>query len=125
VETAKRDIVLAARAGYFNIIRAGKFVDVGKQAVKQFEAQLEVTKAFFDVGIVPKNDVLQAEVRLANTRQALINAENALATAKASFNMLLRRDINTPSKWSIFLHTNPFPLGSRRLLKRRCSRGQR
>jgi outer membrane protein len=111
VETAKRDIVLAARAGYFNIIRADKFVDVGKQAVKQFEAQLEVTKAFFDVGIVPKNDVLQAEVRLANTRQALINAENALATAKASFNMLLRRDINTPLEVVDILAYKPFPLG--------------
>jgi outer membrane protein len=111
VERAKRDIVLAVRAGYFNIIRADKFVDVGKQAVKQFEAQLEVTKAFFDVGIVPKNDVLQAEVRLANTRQALINAENALATAKASFNMLLRRDINTPLEVVDILAYKPFPLG--------------
>ncbi len=44
---------------------------MAEQAVKQFEAQLEVTKAFFDVGIVPKNDLLQAEVKLANARQAL------------------------------------------------------
>jgi outer membrane protein len=111
VETAKRDIVLQARVGYFNIIRADKFVDVGKQAVKQFEAQLEVTKAFFDVGIVPKNDVLQAEVRLANAVQALIKAENDLATAKASFNILLRREINTPFEVVDILAYKPFPLG--------------
>ena len=107
VETAKRDIVLQTRVGYFNIIRAEKFVDVGKQAVKQFEAQLDVTKAFFDVGIVPKNDVLQAEVRLANARQALITAENTLATAKASFNTLLRREINTPIEAWILCHSAP------------------
>jgi outer membrane protein len=111
VETVKRDIVLTARIGYFNIIRAEKFVDVGKQAVKQFEAQLEVTKAFFDVGIVPKNDVLQAEVRLANAVQALIKAENDLATAKASFNTLLRREINTPFEVVDILAYKPFPLG--------------
>jgi outer membrane protein len=111
VETTKRDIVLQTRVGYFNIIRAEKFTDVAKQAVKQFEAQLEVTKAFFDVGIVPKNDVLQAEVRLANARQALITAENTLATAKASFNTLLRRDIHTPIEVVDILAYKPFPLG--------------
>ena len=95
VETVKRDIVLQVRVGYFNILRAEKFLTVTQQQVKQFEAQLEVTKAFFDVGIVPKNDVLQAEVRLANARQAQVRAENDLATAKASFNILLRREINT------------------------------
>ncbi len=48
-----------------------KLRDVAEQQVKQFEAQLEVTKAFFEVGIVPKNDVLQGEVRLAQARQDL------------------------------------------------------
>ncbi len=96
VETVKRDIVLQVRVGYFNILTAEKLVDVAKQAVKQFEAQLEVSKAFFEVGIIPKNDLLQAEVRLANARQALVNAENNLALTKAQFNILLRRDINEP-----------------------------
>ena len=96
VETVKRDIVLQVRIGYFNILAAEKLVDVAKQAVKQFEAQLEVSRAFFEVGIIPKNDLLQSEVRLANARQALVKAENALALAKSSFNILLRRDINEP-----------------------------
>jgi len=110
VETAKRDIVLQVRGGYFNILKAEKFLDVAEQAVKQFEAQLEVTKAFFDVGIVPKNDVLQAEVRLANTRQALVKAANDLATAKASFNILLRREVNTPLEVVDILAYKAFPL---------------
>lgn len=96
VETVKRDIVLQARVGYFNILTAEKLVDVAKQAVKQFEAQMEVSKAFFEVGIIPKNDLLQAEVRLANARQALVRTENELALAKSQFNILLRRDINEP-----------------------------
>jgi outer membrane protein TolC len=79
--------------------------------VKQFEAQLEVTKAFFDVGIVPKNDLLQAEVNLANARQALVRAENDVATAKVSFNTLLRREINTPLEVVDILAYKPFPLG--------------
>ena len=111
VETVKRDIVLQVRVGYFTILRAEKFLVVAEQQVKQFEAQLEVTKAFFDVGIVPKNDVLQAEVRLANARQAQVRAENDLATAKASFNILLRREINTLLEVVDILEYKAFPMG--------------
>ena len=96
VETVRRDIVLQVREGYFNILTAQKLLDVAKQAVKQFEAQLEVSKAFFEVGIIPKNDLLQSEVRLANAKQALVRTENNVALAKSSFNILLRREINEP-----------------------------
>jgi outer membrane protein len=110
LETAKRDLVLQVRVGYFNILRAEKFLSVAQQQVKQFEAQLEVTNAFFEVGIVAKNDVLLAEVNLANAKQGLVKAENDLATAKASFNILLRREINTPLEVVDILEYKPFPL---------------
>jgi outer membrane protein TolC len=110
VDIAKLDIVLQARTNYFNILTAEKAIDVAQQAVKQFEAQLEVSKAFFEVGIVAKNDVLQAEVRLANTVQALVTAESALALTKASFNTLLRRQIDTSVKLVDILEYKPYPI---------------
>jgi outer membrane protein len=109
LETVKRDIVLQVREEYYNILRAEKFLDVAKQAVKNFEAQLEVSKAFFDVGLIPKNDLLQSEVRLANGRQALVRVESDLALAKASFNILLRRDVNTPFQIVDILEFKPSP----------------
>ncbi|MEI9478584.1 MAG: TolC family protein [Deltaproteobacteria bacterium] len=96
VETVKRNLILQVRQGYYNILTAQKVLEVSQQSVKQFEAQLEVAQAFFDVGIVAKNDVLLAEVQLAQARQNQVNADNALALAKSSFNSLLRRDINAP-----------------------------
>jgi outer membrane protein len=111
VETAKLDLVLQVRAGYFNILRAKKFLAVAEQQVRQFEAQLGVTKAFFEVGIVPKNDVLQAEVQLANAKQSLVKVENDLAIAKSSFNLLLRREINTPLEVVDILEHRSFSLG--------------
>ena len=110
LETAKRDLVLQVRVGYLTILRAEKFLLVAQQQVKQFEAQLEVTNAFFEVGIVPKNDVLLAEVNLANAKQSLVKAENDLAIAKASFNILLRREINTPFEVVDILEYKAFPL---------------
>jgi outer membrane protein len=110
LETAKQDLVLQVRVGYFTILRAEKFLAVAEQQVKNFEAQLKVTQAFFDVGIVPKNDVLLAEVNLANARQSLVKAANDLAAAKASFNILLRREVNTPFEVVDILAYKGFPL---------------
>ncbi len=110
VETTKLDLVLQVRVGYFNILRTEKFLAVAEQQVKNFEAQLEVTKAFFDVGIVPKSDVLQAEVQLANAKQSMAKAGNDVATAKALFNILLRREINTPLEVVDILAYKAFPL---------------
>jgi outer membrane protein len=110
VEIAKQDIVLQVREGYFNILRAEKFVEVAKQAVKQFEGQLEVSRAFFEVGLIPKNDVLQAEVRLANAVQAQASAENSVSVAKSSFNNLLRREINAPVELADILDYKVFPM---------------
>jgi outer membrane protein TolC len=110
VDSIQRDVVLFTREGYFTILRSEKFLDVARQAVKQFEAQLEVSKAFFDVGIVAKNDVLQAEVRLANAQQALVVTESDLARAKSSFNILLRRKVDAPFSIVDILAYSPFPL---------------
>ncbi len=110
VETVKREIVLQVREAYFTILKAEKFLEVAHQTVKQFTAQLEVTRAFFEVGIVAKNDLLQAEVRLANAKQGLVRAENDLLLAKAAFNLLLRNEIDTPLQVVDILSYQPFPL---------------
>jgi outer membrane protein len=110
VETARRDLILQVRVGYFTILRAEKYLDVAEQQVKQFEAQLEVTKAFFDAEKVSMNDVLQAEVSLANARQSMAKAANDVSTAKASFNTLLRREITTPFEVVDILAYKTIPL---------------
>ncbi|MEW6375874.1 MAG: TolC family protein [Thermodesulfobacteriota bacterium] len=117
VETVKRDLVLQVREGYFNILNAQKIRNVAEQTVKQLEAHLEVAKAFFEVGIIPKNDVLQSEVKLAQGRQDLVKAENGVALAKASFNTLLRREIDAPLNIIDILEYKPFPLGFEESLK--------
>jgi outer membrane protein len=96
LDVARLDIVLQARLGFITILRAQKVLEVAQQQVKQFESQLGVSNAFFEVGIVAKNDVLQAEVKLAQARQDLVKAETSLGLAKALFNNLLRREVEAP-----------------------------
>jgi outer membrane protein len=92
-ELVKQDLVLQVKATYFNILKAEKIRQVALQAVEQLEAGVEVSQAYYDVGIIPKNDLLQTQVQMAQARQNLTRAEVELAIAKAAFNTLLRRDV--------------------------------
>jgi len=89
-----QDIVQEVKVSYFNILKAEKLLEVARQSLEQLKAHLNVTQNFFDVGLIPRNQLLQSEVQVANGEQALIRAENGIELAKAKFNTVLRRNIN-------------------------------
>ena len=95
-ELARLDLALQVKQAYFSVLLAQKQTEVADQAIKQLEAQVDVAKNFFEVGMIPKNDLLQVEVELANAVQVKVNAENSVSLAKARLNTLLRQNIETP-----------------------------
>lgn len=95
-QTAQRDIVFEAKNAYFSILKAEKITAVAEQAVEQLSANHKVARDFYQVGMIPYNDLLKAEVELANARQDRIVAENRLKISQTNFNKLLRRPINAP-----------------------------
>jgi outer membrane protein TolC len=103
-----QDTVQDVKVAYFNLLKAEKLLDVAKQSVERLEAHRRMSQDFFDVGVVPRNDLLRAEVELANGRQNLVRAENAVEMAKARFNTLLRQDINTPMEVEDILALKPY-----------------
>ena len=58
--------------------------------------------------MTPLNDLLQAQVELANAKQELIVAKNNMDNAESNFNTLLRRPINTPVVIKDILDYSPF-----------------
>ena len=92
----KQDIVLEVKEGYFGILQSERILDVAVQSVERLEAHRDIARNFFEVGLIPKNDLLYAEVELANGKQDLVKAENGVALAKAKFNTILRRNIDEP-----------------------------
>jgi len=93
LELAKLDLAVQVKEGYFSLLLAQKSQLVAEQAVKQLEAQVVTAQNFYEVGITPKNDLLQVQVELANSRQQLILAVNTVRLAKANLNTILRRDV--------------------------------
>jgi outer membrane protein TolC len=96
-ETAKyQDVVQEVKVAYFNILRAQRIQDATRQSVEMLGAHRDVAENYFNVGMIPKNDLLHAEVELANGKQALVRAKNAVELAKSSFNTVLKRKIFAP-----------------------------
>ncbi|MBN1545678.1 MAG: TolC family protein [Syntrophaceae bacterium] len=109
-ERTVQDIVQEVKTTYFNVLRAEKVLIAAKQSVELLQAHRDTAQQFFDVGLIPKNDLLYSEVELANGKQNLVRAENSLELAKASFNTALRRDISAEVQLEDMLTETPFGL---------------
>jgi outer membrane protein len=94
VELVKLDLALKVKEAYFDILIADKAVEVAKDAVESLESHVKVARSFYKVGMIPVNDVLKAEVELANAKQNLVKANNASRLARSAFNIVLSRPIN-------------------------------
>ena len=95
-DTARDDLVYNVKATYFTVLKAQKLQDVARQAVAQIESHEKTARDFFEQEMIAKNDLLEAQVRLAQAEQDLVRAEQAVELSKATLNMVLHQDVNTP-----------------------------
>jgi outer membrane protein TolC len=109
-ETVIQDLILDVSEAYFGILKAEKLEKVAMQAVEQLSANLRVSQAFYEEGIIAKNDLLQTEVQMAQAKQDLITATNGVEIAKSLFNTLLRRDLNEQVNVKDILDYHPVEL---------------
>ena len=92
----KITISYQVKEAFFNLLGAGKLKMVGEQTVAQITENHRIIKNYFDVGLVPLNDLLKAEVQLAEAKQKLIRAENAVYLSGSQLNTLLRLPLEGP-----------------------------
>jgi outer membrane protein TolC len=94
-EIEKLDLIFRVKEAYFAVLEADKGVEVARSAVESLESNVKVARDFYNVGIIPVNDVLKAEVELAKARQNLVAALNGASLARSSLNNILSRPIET------------------------------
>lgn len=104
----RQDVILDAKNAYYSVLKAQKLLNVAEQRVIQIASQKEVAENFYEVGMSPLNDLLQAQASLAIARQGLIVAQNNLEIAKSQFNLVLRRPVNSPVEIQDILDYTPF-----------------
>lgn len=96
-------------AAYFDLLEADELLKVAQEEVTRYEAHKKDAEARRQAGVVTRNEVLQAEVLLADSKQRFLSAENARTLRAARINSILLRPLNEPVAPSEIVGT---PLGT-------------
>ncbi len=104
------DVIREVKEAYYGVLKAERYLDVARQSRERLKAHHETARGFFDVGMIPKSDLLFAEVELSNGEQLLLRAENGLEMARSRFNTVLRRGLTDPVLLEDILSLDPFPI---------------
>jgi len=67
---------------------------VAQREVERLESHLRIAESLYTEGVITKNDLLQAEVRLSDARQRLLTAKNLRALAESRMNNILARPLD-------------------------------
>ncbi|WP_196593094.1 TolC family protein [Pectinatus sottacetonis] len=95
LENEKQTIQLQTIQDYYKILDCQNIKKVRQSAVTQYSEHEKVAMAKYNAGVVPKSDLLRAQVNLADAKQNLITAENDLQIAVTDFNKLIGQNVLT------------------------------
>ncbi len=75
LEEVKNLIVERVKEDYYEVLKAKALVETAKGFLKSSLQHYRTVKAFFDEGIVPRRDLLEAEVKVSQARERLRKAQ--------------------------------------------------
>jgi outer membrane protein len=78
---------------YFDLLESEKDVYIGEKEVERLESHLRDAKNLYEEGLITKNDLLQAEVRLSDSKQRLLTAKTNRDVNASRLNKALVRPL--------------------------------
>lgn len=109
LEKDRADFIFAVKSAYWGLARAREIETVVDETIRQVGEHLKDVRAFFEQGLVTKNDVLRTELELSNAEIMRIDAGNAAEVALSSLDSLLGLALDT----DVDLTTSPESQASR------------
>jgi outer membrane protein TolC len=97
-QATRDDVFLLVAQTYFQVLRTEKLKIIAEQEVTQLQDHFKIAKDLYEFGVVTHNDVLQAEVALADAKQRLISVKNAIINTQGSLNKLIGQPIEAVHK---------------------------
>ena len=80
---------------YYDLLEAEKMVTVASGEKERLDIHLANAKTLYDEGVITKNDLLQAEIKLSDAHQKLLTAQNLKNIRHSQLNNLLARPLST------------------------------
>jgi len=103
-------LISSVQSNFLSLLKARKDVKSGDDSVARLESQLKVITAFYEVGLRPKAEVLDAEVDLATAKQDLLKAQNQVSIQETQLNRLLNIPLEVEVEYVGELAHVPFDL---------------
>jgi outer membrane protein len=91
----RAELVFTVKSAYWGLARAREFEAVVAETIVQVREHLKDVRAFYAQGLLVKNEVLRAEIRLSEAEIMAIDARNAVEIARTSLNSLLGLSVET------------------------------
>ena len=85
----EEDTFLQVVTAYYRILQGQKLLQSAREEVTQMTDHMRVAQNLFEQGVVTRNDLLQAEVRLASSSQRRLDYANRLENAWLTLNHLM------------------------------------
>jgi outer membrane protein TolC len=86
---AQQRVAVEVAAAFYNVIAQRQLLEVARQSLARTEALLKSSQARLEVGLSSKLDVFRAELQAAQSSDAMVRSEAALASALERFRGLL------------------------------------
>jgi len=98
LDLERLDLIFRVKEAYYDILEADKALEVAEKAVESLESHVDVARSFYEVGMIPINDLLRSEVELGDAKQELVKAEHDARMSRSKFNTVLARPVNAPAE---------------------------
>ena len=108
LDRARLALIGTVQEHFLLLLQARENTRSAKDSYERLRSQLGVTKAFYEVGLKPRLDVLQAEVDAATAENILLQATNAYETQVTRLNTLLVLPPDLPIRYTGDLVYLPF-----------------
>lgn len=103
----QQSVAIEVQEAYLGALRAQDLQQVAAESLASAEEHLRLAQLQQKAGVVPQFDVLRAEVQVANFRQNLVAARNAIDLAISRLNRAMGVDVN--QRWQLEEPAGPTP----------------
>ena len=92
---------------YLDLLESQNLLKVSEREVETLESHLRDAKNLYEEGVITKNDMLQAQVKISDARQRLLTVKNLRAVTASRLNSILVRPLNSEVQVEEIMEASP------------------
>lgn len=92
---------------YLDLLESENMLKVSEKEVERLESHLRDAQSLFEEGVITKNDLLQAEVKISDAKQRLLTQRNLRAVTASRLNSILVRPLTADIQVEDIRETSP------------------